>query len=263
MAEIAKKPINVEEVLMSVMQLPVVNVDRASFLRKELSKYCSEEVVNKAIETNPAFAGVAQETINKLANDVIGLETTKVSTVSLIAGLPGGVAMVATVPADIAQYFGYSLIVLQKLAYLYGFQEIDFKEGNIDDGTMTEVIVLLGVMLGVNAAGNAIDVIAKQAAKAAVKKLPQKALTKGVIYPIVKKIATALGVKMTKEIFAKGVGKIIPFVGGVISGGLTFVTFLPSCKRLQKKLKTLDLSNPDKMSHIADDVIEVDGELVE
>ena len=42
---------------------------------------------------------------------------------------------------------------------------------------------------------------------------------------------------MTKETFAKGVGKIIPILGGIVSGGLTFFTFRPCAKRLQKTLQ--------------------------
>ncbi len=36
------------------------------------------------------------------------------------------------------------------------------------------------------------------------KELPKKALTHGVVYPMVKKVAKYLGVKMTTQSFAKG-----------------------------------------------------------
>ncbi len=48
------------------------------------------------------------------------------------------------------------------------------------------------------------------------KKLPQKALTQGVVYPIVKKVAAYIGVEMTKQTFAKSVSKAIPVVGAAI-----------------------------------------------
>ena len=44
---------------------------------------------------------------------------------------------------------------------------------------------------------------------------------------------------MTKQIFAKSVSKIIPIVGGGISGGLTYLTFKPSAINLKKHLRTL------------------------
>lgn len=60
-------------------------------------------------------------------------------------------------------------------------------------------------------------------------------------YPIVKKIASTIGVKMTKEVFAKSVSKIVPVLGGVASGGLTYVTYRPMASRLQKYLSEQDM----------------------
>ena len=42
---------------------------------------------------------------------------------------------------------------------------------------------------------------------------------------------------MTKQSFSKALGKVIPVLGGVISGGITLATFRPSAKRLQKQLQ--------------------------
>jgi len=38
--------------------------------------------------------------------------------------------MAATIPADIVQYYGYTLRAMQKLLYLYGFSEIESDEEN-------------------------------------------------------------------------------------------------------------------------------------
>lgn len=59
-----------------------------------------------------------------------------------------------------------------------------------------------------------------------------------------KKVAANLGFRMTKQSFAKGAAKTIPIVGAVISGGLTFATFPPMAKRLQKHLAGLALAKP-------------------
>lgn len=47
---------------------------------------------------------------------------------------------------------------------------------------------------------------------------------------------------MTKQIFAKSAAKIVPVVGGVVSGSLTLATFMPMSKRLQKHLASLPLT---------------------
>ena len=77
---------------------------------------------------------------------------------------------------------------------------------------------------------------AKNFAKEIVKRLPKYALTKTVIYPIVKQVAKWIVVKLTKDSFAKGLGKVVPILGGVISGGLTYVTFRPGAKKLKNTL---------------------------
>ena len=99
--------------------------------------------------------------------------------------------------------------------------------------------LFLGAMFASGLAVNGIHKVAEMMARQAVKKLPQKALTKGVIYPIVKKVASLIGAKMTKDIFAKGVAKAIPGIGAIFSGGITLATFLPMCNRLKGYLDDL------------------------
>lgn len=153
--------------------------------------------------------------------------------------------MAATIPADTAQYFGFILRIMQKLAYLYGFSEFELSEDNVSDATMNEVLLFLGVMFGVQEANAAVKIIAGVASKKAAKSLARKALTKGVVYPIVKKITKQIGFRMTKQIFATGVSKIIPVVGGVITGTLTYTTFKPSANRLKNKFSELPISDPE------------------
>ena len=53
------------------------------------------------------------------------------------------------------------------------------------------------------------------------------------------KIAQWIGINMTKEGFAKGVGKVIPLVGAPISATITYYTFRPMARRLKKHLDDL------------------------
>ena len=54
---------------------------------------------------------------------------------SAIAGIPGGFALLATVPADTAQYLGHMLRVAQKLAYLYRWPDLFEEDDEPDDAT--------------------------------------------------------------------------------------------------------------------------------
>jgi hypothetical protein len=184
-------------------------------------------------------------------------------------GAPGGVALVATIPADIAQYYGYMLRVIQKLLYLYGFPEINTKEQGdvIDSETMNMLIICMGVMYGVAGVNNAIKAMAKAFGKGVERQLMNKALTKGTIYPIVKSVSKWFGVKMTKDVFAGFFKKSIPVVGGVIGGGITFFSFKPCCDRLKLSLQDTMLSNPNynddcDLEITADDVEIIDVDVV-
>ena len=58
-------------------------------------------------------------------------EFNKVSAISFVSGLPGGVAMFGTVPADLAQYSGHILRILQKVNIFIWLGRVNFqKMGN-------------------------------------------------------------------------------------------------------------------------------------
>ena len=190
-----------------------------------------------------------------IADEIIKFERNCVSGISTALGVPGGWAMAATIPADIIQYYGYTLRAAQKLLYLYGFPEIEANEKGLqlDTETINNLILCLGVMNGVAGANNAVKGIAKALAIGIEKKLLNAALTKGTFYPLVKSIAKWFGIKLTKAIFAGFFKKAIPIVGGVVGGGITFFAFKPCCKRLKNALQDTMLSNPQHKSTAEED----------
>ena len=261
------------DIILLAMKTPGVKIDRAGFLRKELYKTHSEEEIERAIATSPLQAGIPAEEIDKIVDEVIKFERNAVSGISTLLGMPGGAAMVATIPADIAQYYGYMLRAAQKMMYLYGFPALNVETEDgvmLDSETINSLTVCMGIMYGVATANNAMKAIAKAFATGVEKKLMRAALTKGTIYPIVKSVAKWFGVRMTKEVFAGFFKKAIPVVGGVIGGGITYATFKPCCYRLKNTLKDTALSNPNHISSEEENILYegikgdiIDGEAVE
>lgn len=254
--------VGIEDVIIMGLKVPGIKINREAFLRKELFKKYPQEVIDDAIKYNPMHANISQEDIEKIVDEVIQYERMCVSGISTALGMPGGVSMVATIPADIAQYYGYMLRATQKLLYLYGFPEIELKEKEqtFDTETMNTLIVCMGVMYGVAGANNALKAMAKALGTGVEKQLINKALTKGTIYPIVKSVSKWFGVKMTKEVFAGFFKKAIPVIGGVVGGGITYASFKPCCDRLRKTLKDTMLSNPDyKMPESNDEIIDIES----
>ena len=243
--EIENPGSNFTQVLDAAAKLPGVRISRAAYLRTALKRHCTEAQIERAIADSPAAAGIPLKVIAEVANTSIAYETSKVTGLSALAGIPGGLAMIGTVPADLAQYMGHMLRIAQKLAYIYSWPDLFADaDDDIDEATESMLILFVGVMFGVQIAQGGVAKVANMLAANVVKKLPQKALTKGIIYPIVKKVAGHLGKSMTKQLFANGVAKAIPIVGAVLSGGLTLGTFLPMSKRLQKHLASLELTKP-------------------
>ena len=239
-----RKP-DIRDIIVQAFKAPGVRISRAEFLERELKFRHPRETVDKAIASNPARAGISADEIDRIADEVINFERNCVSGISFALGFPGGWSMAATIPADMAQYYGYTLRAIQKLLYLYGFPEIGFDSdgAQLDSATFNQIMLCLGVMNGVAGANNGIKVLAKGLSVGVERKLLNMALTKGALYPLVKEIMKWFGVNVTKKVFAGFFRKAIPVLGGFLSGGTTFVLFKKCCDNLKKELKDTYLSN--------------------
>lgn len=221
-------------VMNAAMSMPGIKVSRQSYLEDAFAAYGNSD----ALTVKRPIDIYSDEIVEKVANDAIKSQTTKVSAISAVAGIPGGLAMFGTIPVDLAQYYYHVLVMAQKLCYIYGWPDLADESGQIGEGARNVLTLFVAVMLGSQAANKAIGEVTKRFAGQVVRRLPQKALTKGFIYPIVKQIAKWLEVQMTKEVFAKGVAKAIPVLGAVTSGGLTYFTFKPMAKKLRDELRS-------------------------
>ncbi len=255
--------LSVTSLIENAAKLPLVRIDRTEFLTKNLSKLCTPTQLQKAIAQGTLQADIPISTLDSLANAVINAETIKVTAISAAAGLPGGIAMAATIPADLAQFYGFVIRTAQELAYIYGWQEIFTESSQLDESTESQLVLFIGVMSGVGAANKVVGKLFGEAAmKAVAKKVAAKALTKSWYYPLVKKIAALLGQKMVKATFAKGVSKAVPILGGAISGGLTLATFKPMAHKLKKHLSTMAHMSPEEYAQYeAAIVIDVEDEV--
>ena len=245
MREVAAKSVDALEnkskvgqlVLSKVFAIPGVKIDRATYLRRQLSKYCSDEQVEAAIKLGPRNAGVPKDRIDKLADACIRNHVGKASAISFATGLPGGWSLIFTIPADLAQFFGHATKLAQKLACLEG-PPTGLEDGT-DELTEAEITLLLGVMMGAEGAATGLAKLAELVAEKVVKDLPKKALTKTTFYPAVKSVAKSIGIQVTKQSFARGLGKVIPVVGGVVSAGMTATMMWPMARRLRRHFREM------------------------
>ena len=237
--------IMLEEIICKAIQIPGVKVDRNKFLAEIFSS--KVDLLENIINNGPIGVGITREEINNIANRLIMKRTSQSSIASFAAGIPGGLAMAATIPADILQFFGMSLRLAQELSYLYGADDL-WENGKIDDEKVkNQLILYCGVMFGVSGAVSGVRVLSTQVAKTALKKIPQKALTKTFWYPMLKKICSFVGYTLTKKTLASGVSKAIPVIGGVISGTINFASMMPMARKLNDTLDnaTFDYSEEE------------------
>lgn len=205
------------QVLQQVVKLPVVKVDRSKFLVDKFSKELDPKDIPTLLEQGPTTL-LSQEILDRVANACIRDNVLLASGTSVLAGLPGGLAMAITIPADEA---------------LWASRE------ELREDAQNTLLLYLGVMLGVNGTAALLRAGSITIAKQVMKTVPNKALTKTLWYPILKKVLRIFGVNLTKGGLAKGIGKFIPILGGIISGGLTFATMKPMGESLQKELSKL------------------------
>jgi hypothetical protein len=198
------------------------------FLQKEYEKYCDQSTVDKILDEGPLAAGIELAMMDKVASDIIKFRSGTVTALSTAAGLPGGLAMAATIPADIAQFYWHILVAAQEVAYIYGFPSLTEDEGNFN----LLLTVLIGVMAGIDEADKTInEIIALQFKD----KLGKITLGK-ILDKTAARIAVVIGLRLTKKSVFKSAFKALPIIGGLVSGGVTLLSFLPMCNRLKERL---------------------------
>lgn len=246
---------NLENIITTSVQIPGVKVNRDKFLAET---FATEEVtLQEILDIGPVKAGVTRDKLSLIAHKLVLKRTSQSSIASFVAGIPGGLAMAATIPADIMQFFGMALRLAQELSYLYGAEDL-WKDGKIDEEEIqSRLIMYCGVMFGVSGAISGVRVLSAKIAKTTLHKLPQKALTKTFWYPIIKQIGKGIGIKVTKNSVAKGISQTIPVLGGVISGTLNFASMMPMANRLAKTLDDVTFSY--SAEEFESDIIEIEN----
>lgn len=214
----------------AVAKLPLVRVDREKFLRQQ---FATSPHLEHILAHGPQSVYTA-EALQKKAHKIVRSNTTKTAATSFVSGLPANpLVMIPAGGADVAQYFGFAIHMAQQIAYLFGEDEL-FTTGsqNVSEEAKVRILAYLGGMFGASGAAALITQTSKVMGQNVGKKVAAQALTKTAWYPLLKKSAALVGQKITKKTVEKTITKAVPVVGGVVSGGLTVLTFRPMGYRL-------------------------------
>ena len=227
-----------DEVVAQAIRLPGTSVNRADYITEALGHKYAPLIVHAAVETTPKKAGLTDRQIEKIAKKSMGRDGRRTTALSFAAGIPGGVAGAVTIPADLVQFYGYLIRAIQKLTYLYGWRDLIRIEANKPDlAASNGLIIMLGVMAGVDMANDALARLARLRMAGASDQALRTALAEHALSDQVNKISEELTMRMAKRLGGQVAGKAIPIVGGIVSGVITGSGFDEMAKRLLGQLK--------------------------
>lgn len=175
--------------------------------------------------------------LDEIANDVIDSETKRASAISFGTGIPGGFAILASVPADITQFYVHAYRIMQKLSYLYGWPSTEKYD---DEDVIQQIAQFLGVMLDVKGAQSSLNGFVQTLAMPASERSSQTGIRARVSQArTAREVFKKVGSQVARRNVARQVTKVVPIIGGVVSGGLTFVTLKSQAKRLKEALQEM------------------------
>lgn len=222
-----------------IRRVPGLLIDRDSFLNTAFSnKLNRKQLESLILEGN--YRDIPIEILDSVADTYISKTRLSTTSASFLTGLPSSLpALPATVTADVTQSFAFYIRIAQQLAYIYG-ETTNFTSMKNED-RMTKILLYIGTMFGIETASQVLALVSRNAGEILSKKFGEVAVTKvlkGIPWKVAKTIAKLLGIKLTKEVAQKGIAKVLPILGGIVSGALTYTTFGPMAKKLQTSLRS-------------------------
>lgn len=211
------KNINFDAVINKALESSLVKVDRKVFLCECFKG--TEYDMELILERGPIAALCDRNFIAAKAKELSMKRVIGTSAVSFAAGLPGGSLLGVTIPADVLQYTAAMLKLSQELCYLYGAEDF-WAEGNDVEDVKSRLIVNAGAMLDIDGGAELLRLTAAN-------ETPEG----GIFEAAVKHITRDAGKELAKNAAMGGAAKVLPLIGGLVSGGVTYATLTPMGKR--------------------------------
>jgi len=86
-----------------VLSVPGVKVNRGKFLRESFADYYDYDKGTAIVENGTLKTGISFQVLDLIAKKVINHHNTLAAGASALSGIPGGLAMLGTIPADLVQ----------------------------------------------------------------------------------------------------------------------------------------------------------------
>lgn len=200
---------------------------------------CYDKVLNGIKNVSPSIENFANDYLEKEINKekavkaMLKNQIMKCTTSGFITGFGGLITMPITIPANVGSVLYVQMRMIACTAYLAGYdlksdQVQTFVYACLAGVSINEVIKQTGIKLGIKLATKTID------------KIPGKVLTK---------INQKIGFRFITKFGQKGLinlGKLVPGIGAVVSGGLDYVETKVIADRAYKMFFEGDFSVGEK-----------------
>lgn len=220
-----------------ILKIPHVLVNRQKFLSQTFDEFGlkpTDFIINNGQKI------LRPEIRDKILGTVIKETAQDSSKIAFINGIPGGLTMIATLPADLLQYYIFVVILAQKIGYLFGLANLLDLNNNLTVDGKRRLILYVGSMSGLAVAGSAVRVLSVNKAEIIMGKITNESLTRAINGPLVRQILKHVGIDVSKKSVTDASSKIVPIIGGFVSGGLNYFSLKKIANKFVKELQILD-----------------------
>lgn len=233
----------INKLLDKIGTIPGAKVNRIEYLEGCFNAE-KRDILYKIINEGTLNAGVSINVVKRLAEDAIKHEKTNAAATSYVSGITGWATMLPSVSADVIQYYVHCFRLIQKMMYLYGWNEDIINDSGDMDSEIRELVILyLGIIFGIEESGETLMKIASVSTS----QVAKGAMTKEILDEVaehtffsegVEKTTEKLGRKFATKGGIKTLIQTIPAIGATASAVVTYATFVPGVTKLKVYMET-------------------------
>lgn len=227
-----------DEMLTLSLKIYGTKIDRQEWLVRRLRPFVDFSAIERLYQETPSEI-VSEKLVDYLAKEEIRRHTRMATTTSATAGLLGGITLWVGVPSDVIQYYAHLVALVQKMAYLYGWQDM-MPHGEVTSETRAKITLMIGGAMEIPNANRALHQIASTSRPHTARELLCTQDPEAPTSKVLKEIATMLSIQISKSIASGVIAKSIPILGAITSGAVSFYTFKPLGTRLRQTLRDIE-----------------------
>lgn len=226
-----------DRILNILLRSDMTRVNRVEWLTDVLYPFLSITELEQ-LATEPPHRFLSVKVLNHIANQEIRRHTELLAIGSAGSSLTGCVGTWVGIPTELAQYSVNILLLIQKLAYLYGWDDF-FTYGSVTTETRARFTFLMGSMLGIREA----DELLRSACtlyQGQVSITPMRYLGKeSPIDKVIAEISKRLLILSAKGGITAWIGRKAPLIGVTLGATSSYLLVKPSLVRLKVLLRDL------------------------